>query len=146
MGRVWDETLMLVRVVMLGIMCLFAGEVALVTFLFELPSISWCNTCDARPQQYYAGPKRHRAVAAQREPFAVFLAVAQHSPLGGVALGAGFVYAVSLYGHRRSQLQALQRSETIELCESVSQCEPVRRPSGRRGRCWRQPPWALLRS
>ncbi|CAE7526188.1 ADL1 [Symbiodinium natans] len=65
-------------VVMLGIMCLFAGEVALVTFLFELPSISWCNTCDARPQQYYAG----------------------------VALGAGFVYAVSLYGHRRSQLQA----------------------------------------
>ena len=64
-------------------------------------------------------------------------------PLEVVALGAGFVYAVSLYGHRRSQLQALQRSETIELCESVSQCEPVRRPSGRRGRCWRQPPLGI---
>ncbi|CAE7429948.1 unnamed protein product [Symbiodinium sp. CCMP2592] len=64
--------------VLLGIMCLFAGEVALVTLRFEEPEVSWCNTCEARPQQYYAG----------------------------VALGAGLVYAVSLYGLRRSQLQA----------------------------------------
>ena len=36
-------------------MCLFAGEVALVTLRFEEPEVSWCNTCEARPQQYYAG-------------------------------------------------------------------------------------------
>ena len=44
-----------VRSVLLGIMCIFAGEVALVTLRFEEPEISWCNTCEARPQQYYAG-------------------------------------------------------------------------------------------
>jgi len=64
---------------LLVVLIIFSAEVALVTVFFEPPHISMCDTCDARAQQYYAG----------------------------VALGIGFVFAVSLYGVRRSQYQAL---------------------------------------
>ena len=127
------------RAVLLGLMCLFAGEVALVTLRFEPPSISWCNTCDARPQQYYAGIfgfEMHvfcslysRWVLRTGEPY----------PPAGVALGVALVYAVSLYGFRRSQLKA-GTPGTASSCPGQS-C----RHSGRRGRFWRLRPWGLLR-
>eukprot|EP00930_Biecheleria_cincta_P039443 TRINITY_DN27122_c0_g1_i1.p1 TRINITY_DN27122_c0_g1~~TRINITY_DN27122_c0_g1_i1.p1 ORF type:complete len:1791 (-),score=286.76 TRINITY_DN27122_c0_g1_i1:25-5397(-) len=60
----------------------FTGEVVAVAVRFEVPDISMCSTCAARPQQYYAG----------------------------VALGAALVYALSLYAVRHAQHKANGRN------------------------------------